>query len=93
MINAVVISEKDNVVVVREYVKKGEEISYRDLDGEIKNITALDDIKIYHKVAREEIKQDDNVIKYGEHIGVAGDNIHIGNHVHEHNVISVREDL
>ncbi|WP_100065670.1 UxaA family hydrolase [Miniphocaeibacter massiliensis] len=92
-INAVVISKNDNVVVAREKIIKGLNVVYLDLDGKRECFEAIDDIKIYHKIAKEEIKTGEHIVKYGEHIGVASKNIHKGNHVHEHNVDSVRENL
>lgn len=92
-INAVLISKEDNVVVARENIEKNNDVVYMDLDGKINSFKAINDIKIYHKIARNEIKKDAHIVKYGEHIGVASEDIHIGNHVHEHNVIGVRENL
>ena len=50
MINSVIINDKDNVIVAIEPIKKDEVVEYKDLDGEIKSLKALDDIKIYHKI-------------------------------------------
>lgn len=93
MINAVIISPEDNVGVVIEWIKRGEELNYKTLNGENHNMKSLDDIRIYHKVAIKEIKKNDFIIKYGEHIGVASQDIAIGEHVHSHNVDDYREDL
>lgn len=93
MINAVIISEKDNVVVAIEPIEKGDIIEYKDLDGGLKNLKALDDIKIYHKIAKVNINKEEPVIKYGEHIGFALNDIKVGEHVHEHNIEGRREDL
>lgn len=93
MINATKISKEDNVIVAIEHIAKGSPITYRDVDGSEKNLTALDDITIYHKIAVEDIKQNEPVIKYGEHIGFALKDIKIGEHVHEHNTEGRREDL
>lgn len=93
MINAVIISGKDNVIVAIEPIKKGDIVEFKDLNGNIKSIKAIDDIKIYHKIALANIKKGEPVIKYGEHIGFALNDIKIGEHVHEHNVESRREDL
>lgn len=93
MINALKISDKDNVVVVIENIKKGDSIDYRDLDGTEKNFEAHDDIKIYHKIADKDINKGDYVIKYGEHIGVATEDIKKGDHVHVGNTEGRREDL
>ncbi len=54
---------------------------------------ALEDIQIYHKFAVCDIPADAPVVKYGEHIGKAAVNITKGQHVHVHNVKSVRENL
>ena len=93
MINAVRISEKDNVVVAIEPIKNGDLVEYKDLDGELKSLKALDDIKIYHKIAKTNINKEEAVIKYGEHIGFALSDIKVGEHVHEHNTEGRREDL
>ena len=41
-----------------------------------------------HKFALNEIKKGDNIIKYGEIIGIATDDIHIGEWIHVHNIKS-----
>ncbi|HGL6480026.1 TPA: UxaA family hydrolase [Clostridioides difficile] len=93
MINAVIIDEKDNVAVAIEAIAKGSEISFKLKDKTVKTITALDDIIIYHKLAIKDMAKGDKVTKYGEHIGEANQEIKSGQHVHIHNVRSVREDL
>lgn len=93
MINSVIISEKDNVVVAIEPIKKGELVEFKNMEGDKQEIKALDDIKIYHKIALKNIKEDEPVIKYGEHIGFAIRDIKVGEHVHIHNTEGRREDL
>lgn len=93
MINALIINEKDNVIVAIEPIEKGDEVEYKDLDGQIKKVKTLDNIKIYHKIAIRDIAKDSPVIKYGEHIGFALRDIKIGEHVHDHNTEGRREDL
>lgn len=92
MINALIIDEKDSVVVAIEPIAKGTEVSYKSNDV-LKTITAVDDIKIYHKIAIKGIKKGDPVVKYGQHIGIAEADIKVGEHVHIHNVKSHRENL
>lgn len=92
MINALRISDEDNVIVAIEDIKKGELVEYV-INEEKLSFDALDDIKIYHKVAKRDIKKGEHVIKYGEHIGIAGQDIKIGEHVHTHNVEDSRENL
>ncbi|GAA0824778.1 MULTISPECIES: UxaA family hydrolase [Bacillota] len=92
MINSMIIDENDNVIVAIEAIKKGSDVNYK-LNGEVKTIIAMEDIKIYHKVSIREIKKGEPILKYGEHIGIAGKDIEIGMHVHVHNIESHREEL
>lgn len=93
MINALIIDEKDDVVVAIEPIEKGTEINYVMKDSTVKKLTALDDITIYHKIATRNVSKGYPITKYGEHIGVASIDIKAGMHVHSHNVDSVREKL
>jgi len=92
MANIKIIHPDDNVGVVIEWIKEGEELSYI-VDDNTVNFTALNDIRIYHKVAIKDIVTGDNIVKYGEHIGIANRDIKTGEHVHVHNVDDHREDL
>lgn len=92
MINALIIDEKDSVVVAIEPITKGSEVSYK-LKDELKTILAIENIQIYHKIAIKEVKIGEPVIKYGQHIGIAAKDIKVGEHVHVHNVESHRENL
>lgn len=61
------------------------------LDGKvIGQLTIKDPIDIYHKAALRDIKQDERIIKYGELIGVATEDIATGHHVHVFNIRSVK---
>lgn len=93
MINAVVIHEKDSVAISIEEIQKGEIVSFNTPDGENIELKALDSIPLYHKVALQDIPKGEPILKYGEHIGIASKDINKGEHVHEQNVESVREDL
>lgn len=93
MVNALMIDEKDDVIVAIEPIEKGSEINYKAKDDTVKTLTALDNIIIYHKIAVKDIAKGNPISKYGEHIGVAATDIKAGMHVHEHNVQSVREEL
>jgi len=44
-----------------------------------------------HKIALAEMQEGDRVIKYGQAIGLATRHIHVGEHVHTHNVTGVRD--
>lgn len=87
MENAVIIHPIDSVVTVIEPVMKGGTVCY---PGCAQPVVALRDIPIYHKVAIAEVKKGADVFKYGEKIGVASEDIHVGEYVHVHNLSSVR---
>ena len=72
----------DNTGVVLKPVKKGETLSSKT--G--LTITALDDIPGNNKVATADIASGTAVRKYGEVIGIAGEDIKTGNWVHTHNI-------
>lgn len=93
MVSVMIIDAADNVGVAIESIKKGDTISYLDMTKKQVDIKAAEDISIYHKFALCNIPQGQPVVKYGQHIGVAAADIKQGEHVHEHNVKSVRENL
>ena len=88
MRNAVIIDPNDNVVVAIYPLKAGEEVAYPLPDGTEGHLTANQDIPLFHKLARFDIECGQEVIKYGEYIGVATTAIKAGDHVHTHNCVS-----
>lgn len=68
-----------------EHTNKGETVDYED-----ELVTSKDDIPAGHKIAIKSIKKGEYIIKYGEIIGMAIKDISIGEHVHVHNVASIR---
>ena len=77
----IIVNPEDNVAVVLSDIKKGETCRV----GEV-SLTALDDIAFGHKIALFDIKEGENVIKYGSPIGHVTKAIEKGQHVHVHNV-------
>ena len=75
----------DNVAVSLADLAIGETI---EQDGVA--IKVLNSISRGHKIATKEIKRNDGIIKYGERMGHATSDIHIGEHVHTHNVLGDR---
>lgn len=73
---------EDNTGVVLKAVKKGETISSKT--GLM--VVAIDDIPENNKVATADIKSGEPVMKYGEVIGIAGEEIKTGSWVHTHNI-------
>ena len=86
-INAIKLTETDNVATVLKAISKGEQV-YWDLSQP--SLAALSDIPFGHKIAVCEISKGDNIIKYGEIIGAATVDIVSGEHVHVFNIESKR---
>jgi altronate dehydratase len=79
------INDKDNVAVVIKDLPEGAKF---DIFNE--SYIAKSFIPFGHKVAIANIKKGEDVIKYGEVIGMATEDINIGDHVHVHNVKGMR---
>ena len=92
MRNAMIIDPQDNVAVAIEPIAKGETATYV-CEGKEFSLPVLVDITIYHKLATRDILKGQPVVKYGEHIGLAAEDIPVGYHVHVHNVLNNRENL
>ncbi len=86
---AIVINSKDNVANALTDIHAGETVEVIVNNSPIE-ITPLDDISLGHKFAIRKISKGEAVIKYGETIGRATEDIRVGNHVHIHNVESLR---
>ena len=85
MVNGMFIDPKDSVVTLGGAVQPGDTVVYTD-GGVRKQVTAKDEIPIYHKMAIRAVPKGGRVIKYGELIGIASSDIVPGQHVHTHNV-------
>lgn len=86
---AVVTNSKDNVATAVDDITAGTKVNV-ELEGAPFEITLKDDITFGHKFAIRDISKSEDVIKYGESIGGATENISEGQHVHIHNVESKR---
>lgn len=82
------INPADNVVVAVEDLQAGASL---DVDG--KTIVALQDIPAGHKVALQDFKEGDYIIKYGAPIGHARETIAAGSWVNEKNIKTNLEGL
>ncbi len=82
----VVFSEMDNVAVALEPLSRGQ---LAELPGG-ETVEAVDSIPFGHKIAISSIKPGESVRKYGEVIGAATAEIRKGEHVHVHNIRSLR---
>lgn len=78
------VNEKDNVAIALEPLSKG----YTE-----QGVTLLDDIPFGHKVLLEDLKENDNIIKYGNPIGHLKSDTEKGSHIHEHNLKTNLSDI
>jgi len=88
---ALIMHPKDNVAVAIRDIEAGEEVELAvpESDQPLR-LQARDPIHFGHKIALEDIPAGAPVYKYGEQMGVATQPIGRGEHVHVHNVESVR---
>lgn len=78
-------------VVVVENVQAGQDLTGWVMEtDETITVKAVDPIPLGHKVALDDIKEGDTVIKYGHDIGRSIANIGKGGHVHVHNTKTKR---
>jgi len=84
------INEKDNVAVIFGFVPNGGTAYVNDPIGNTKAYMVHGDVKYGHKIALIPIKKGSKIIKYGEVIGGATQDIPVGMHVHVENVESLR---
>ncbi len=82
--------QKDSVAVVLQKLESGNTVNIilgRDVSD---SVDAAAEIPFGHKIATRDIEADEPVIKYGEVIGNATQSIRRGEHVHVHNLVSIR---
>jgi len=77
----------DPVALARRELEPGTE-----LDGPGRHVIVRDTVPHGHKVALTDIAAGDQVLKYGQPIGVASQPIAAGEHVHEHNLRSLSRE-
>jgi len=82
---AKLINDKDNVITALADVVANEEVKVRR-KGEEMIYRCNQDIPFGHKIAIEDLKKGEKIIKYGEPIGSATQDIKKGDWVHTHNV-------
>jgi altronate dehydratase small subunit len=76
---------KDNVVTVFDSCKIGDKVSI-NYEGKVIYYQCNSDIPFGHKLAIIDIKKGDKIVKYGEVLGFASEDIKKGDWVHTHNV-------
>lgn len=81
----------DDVGVAAIDIKAGEEVEAVTLEGKlVKPVKVVQDILLGHKVAMCDMKAGKHVQEYGRAIGYAASDISLGQHVHVHNLKSLR---
>lgn len=86
---AVMMSQRDNVATALEEIPAGGTASVRKGEEQL-TVQVKERIPFGHKFAMEPISAGTKVIKYGQVIGAATQDIETGKHVHTHNVESLR---
>jgi len=86
---ALIANEKDNVATATQNIEALETVIVNVHNSKIE-IKVNSNIPFGHKFALKDIPKGGEVIKYGEEIGAATQNISTGDYVHVHNVESRR---
>ena len=89
--DAIILKPKDNVGTSIKPLKRNTEIILK-LEKQLINFVIKENIKLCHKFSLSKIRKGDKIIKYGEIIGVAIDDIQSGNLVHIHNIQSLHHN-
>lgn len=88
---AIKINDKDNVATVFSHgAKAGDNVVVNGTAGTIGELTILQDIPFGHKTALFDIEEGTEIVKFGESIGKTSKAIKKGEHVHVHNLDSMR---
>lgn len=87
---ALKVHDKDNVATVFDHVQANTVVEVIDKKKNIEKVTVSDEIPYGHKFCLSPVKKGEEIIKYGEAIGLATCDIAMGQHVHVHNLESAR---
>jgi altronate dehydratase len=91
---AIQVNAQDNVATATSIIEADEEVEVLNPNGDVVlKIRPVERIMLGHKLALKDLKVDDEVIKYGEVIGVASKDIKVGEWLHTHNVNSARMNI
>lgn len=88
-IDAIVLHPTDNVATAVQKLTAGQQATIR-LGRELHQLMLAEDIPYGHKFAARAIQKGENILKYGEVIGRATDDIPAGCHAHVQNIESLR---
>ena len=91
MKKAVQMDEVDNVATVTSEIGSGDSVEVLSPMGEIiSRPVVIKNVPFGHKIALKSLKKGEDIIKYGEVIGAASDNISLGEWIHTYNLESSR---
>lgn len=88
-IKAVILNPKDNVGVALMDLDSGADLDLK-VNGRTVVVKLTEPIRYQHKFSITHIDSGDRIIKYGEVIGEATQDIKLGQHVHIHNMTGLR---
>lgn len=88
-IDAIMLNPADNVATAVQVLKAGQKAAVR-LEQDVKQVLIGEDIPYGHKFAVYSIAKGQDIIKYGEVIGRATQEIRGGYHAHTQNIESLR---
>jgi len=89
MPKALIINSIDNVATAIADIEPGEVVSLK-IEEKTGQVNIRERIPFGHKFALKKIRKGESIVKYGEKIGRATQDIESGFHVHIHNVESLR---
>ncbi|MEM2127246.1 MAG: UxaA family hydrolase [Candidatus Bathyarchaeia archaeon] len=90
MKKAIMIDERDNVATATSEIGAGEEVEIISPSGAVvMRLRVSEPLPFGHKVALKNISPGEEVIKYGERIGIASKPILAGAWIHTHNLESL----
>lgn len=88
---ALKVHDKDNVATIfANGIADGTLVEIHDKKGAAESVAVKGDVPFGHKIAVRRIGKGEQIIKYGEEIGVATKDIAKGEYVHVHNLDSMR---
>ena len=88
VVKAIVINPKDNVATAVDEIQPKSKVHVKIGNRELE-VETKDKIPFGHKFAIRKILKEKKIIKYGEIIGIATENIDVGEYVHIHNIKSI----
>ena len=88
-VQAIMMKSADNTATVVETIEPNSDVLL-DNAGKKIGIHVTERIPFGHKFATRAISKGESIVKYGERIGFASQNIEVGQHVHVHNMESGR---